>query len=606
MFAGLMSLSRGGAMALFAAVATSVLILYRCGKLSRKTLLALLGIGLFVTASLVTYGYDRVLAELDDFGSLEDLDRHGTRRGLWKAGAEAIADFPLLGTGLGSHPEVVPVYFQDESLGRFEYTHAENGYVQVAMETGIPGLVLVLIAIGLSAYWCVSSLRHDVPQRVRLCFVAIAPALAVSFLHSVADFVWYVPGCMAVVVLLAGCAYSLSRMSAQGRGTPAAQTWCPRPGWLVAACCLAVVGGAMVQNRLWAVAAEPAWYGYLKRSMALPDSGEGNKATTLRAMEAELSKTTERQPDHARAHARLAAIHKALFDCADDPGACPFTVEQVRDAALASNFASYAALSQWLDQAFGQRAKHLELARRHARRAASLSPLQGLAYLHLADLSFLEGPASPGKKKYIEQAVLVRPYDGPVLFEAGREAIVEGDWERAFACLRRAFRTTKETRKDILEFLAGRLPAAPLLELFQPRPAELDEIVLHYRRLGRPQDLEILLRHQAEVSENLAQTISGPPAAETWLKAAATYRALNDLPRSAQCLRNAVRCDATDVDARYALGKCLFELKQFGEAERHLKSCLQWRPDDAKLRAEVEAAMDRRLRTAGQAPREAH
>ena len=49
--------------------------------------------------------------------------------------------------------------------------------------------------------------------------------------------------------------------------------------------------------------------------------------------------------------------------------------------------------------------------------------------MFLGELCFLEGSRNSDKAVYVDQALWVRPFDGSVLFHAGREAWLAGDEE---------------------------------------------------------------------------------------------------------------------------------------------------------------------------------
>lgn len=598
-FMALISLSRGGAMAVSVAVVVCTLFLYRGSQVGRKLLLAVIGIGLFVGACLATHGYQSVAKRLDDFGSLQQLDQARGRRGLWQADAEAVADYPLLGTGLGSHREVFPMYLHDHNTSRgIEYTHAENGYVQVALETGVPGLLLVLIAVGLCGYWCCLSLRRGVSTRVLSCFAAIAASLAASFTHSMTDFVWYVPGCMLVPVVLAACACRLGQINPGNASDSASRFRIPRIGWLAAAACTMALGLLIVPEQLTAVRAEPFWHRYLLMRRTLANLDDADRYNTLQSMQRELSAVVQWQPDHARAQTWLAAVHLELFNRPQDSDLNPLDVKQVRDAVLASSFESSAALNQWLSLAFGERRRHLDAALKHVRRAVRLCPLQGEAYLHLADLSFLEGPHSPGKTAYVGQALKVRPFDGTVLFTAGQEAMLAGNPEQGRACWRASFQSGAVHQNRLIELLAGRVSVRDFLDLFQPDLGALARMIEHYGQLDRPDELQVLLKCYATGAENQARLLEKEAATPYWLNAADAYRKMDNLPEALRCLRQAVRSHPSHYVAHCTLGSCLLKLRAYEEAEKHLTWCLQRKPQDKNLRALVESAVNGRLRSA--------
>ncbi len=602
-FAALMSLSRGGAMAGLIAVVVCLLVLY-CGSLvSRKMLLVVTTVALFVGACLHIYGYQAVANRLDDFLSVDELGENQARWQLWQADLKAAADFPLLGTGLGSHAEVNPIYFHNEQTQEgTEYTHAENGYVQVFLEGGSLGLLLTLSAIGLCIFVCISTLQTGPSTSTLLCLSALAASLAACFAHSATDFIWYIPGCMIVPVVSAGCAVRLWQLQRTEAGKPPAAVQLPQIGWWVAAACLLLLGCLLMQNYLAAVRAEPYWHRYLTLAHAQHNAEDDDRHEHLASMMQQLSAVVRWQPDHARAHARLAAGHIEMFNRPPDAPLNPMDVKQVRDAAKASRFESSETLSSWLTRAFGERREHLDTALRHARQALLCCPLQGEAYLQLADLSFLEGPQSPGDKTYLAQAMMVRPYDGAVLFVAGQEAMLRGDWDRAFEHWQIAFRAGSTQQKMLIDLLAPRLPADFIIETFQPDFRALRLLQQFYRSNDLPDRLRVAQQRYVVVAESRARELRGREAAHLWLDTANTYRALDDATSRIRCLRSAVHHDPTYYNARYSLGTVLLASKEFDEAKQHLEWCFQRKSGDQKLRKLLEATVDGRLRTSSHAP----
>ncbi len=596
-FAGLLTLSRGGALAMSVAALVTMLILYRGSLTNGKSVLAVLAVGLLVVICLGVYGYEAVTSRLDDLGSIEDLDKYGLRQRLWQANLAAIADRPLTGTGLGSHREIIPIYFQTPPLFEgLEATHAENGYLQIASETGLPGLALALIGVGLCVYWCTTCLRLADSPKVFLCLAAIAPGLAASFLHSMVDFVWYVPGCMVAVVLFAACACRLRQMCDDRRDDTANRTWISRAAWLTVSGCLVVIGFSMLNNRLAACKAEPHWHHYLRSALSLAWNGKSPDLQSLELQAEELSRVVELQPDDSRAHCRLASVHLQIFNLPEDPDVLPIDVRQVREAALASRFESASAMQDWLKRAFGERCGHLHQALRHARQAAWLCTLQGHAYLCLAKLSFLDGPNSPAEAAYVDQALKVRPFDGSVLFAAGQEAVLAGDLDRAIALWKASFQAGSLYQDKLLSHLTPQVPASFIFETFQPDERALRCMERLYGKHKRPNELRVVRQRRSQVHENEAKRLEGRLATPHWVEAAKVYATLDDPSARLRCLRNAVSSDASHYQARRALGECLYAVNEYGEAEEHLTWCLRHEPDDKQLRALVESVVDRRLR----------
>jgi putative inorganic carbon (HCO3(-)) transporter len=71
-------------------------------------------------------------------GDLSTLD---FRREVWLWGITAVEDFPLTGTGLGTFRRVVAERYPIAVPADFDIAHAHNIVLQVALDTGLPGLV---------------------------------------------------------------------------------------------------------------------------------------------------------------------------------------------------------------------------------------------------------------------------------------------------------------------------------------------------------------------------------------------------------------------------------------------------------------------------------
>src|SRR4029079_8994095 len=124
---------------------------------------------------LSVHGYDQVARRLDDVteGSMDDIDQGRIRRNLWAANVAAFEAGWLTGAGAGSHCDVCPVYLP-QSFTK-EYTHAENGYLQIATENGVGGIVLLTVGLLLCGAWCIGGLlRATDPDVIRLLGAAAA------------------------------------------------------------------------------------------------------------------------------------------------------------------------------------------------------------------------------------------------------------------------------------------------------------------------------------------------------------------------------------------------------------------------------------------------
>lgn len=208
------SLSRGGVMAGVVAIATFVVALGYSRVLRFRFVVAILLICLLAGVLAFSAGGGKIRQRLASLtsGNLEALDHNAARRLIWSTTLKALPDFAPLGSGAGSFREVYPIYLSRHDFPRY-FTHAESGYLQLALETGFPGVVLLLAGIATIASWFWRAARFTTDPELQVLAGAVAASLSASVFHSFFDFVWYVPGCMTLTVILAGCLCRLAQLS---------------------------------------------------------------------------------------------------------------------------------------------------------------------------------------------------------------------------------------------------------------------------------------------------------------------------------------------------------------------------------------------------------
>ena len=595
----LLSLSRGGAMALAIVSTIVVVIYYRRGFVSDTYLYGLALLGLLVVGMLSISGYEKVAGRLDDFasGSLAELDNKEGRRKIWSANVAAIQEGSLFGSGAGSHREIYPTYLPESPTK--EYTHAENGYLQIITENGLLGAGLLALAIAMVGSYCWQVLRNSSSRRVIILSGAVTASLVASAAHSFVDFVWFIPSCMSLTILLAACALRLAQHTAEDLSMSQPSVAWSRVRWY----CLT---GTTACAASWAVASVfgPAmasihWDRYLLRSIA---SKRGNyhqrvgathqtdktndQHSHTEAMLYHLRNTLARNPQSSRAHLRLAGKYLQLFNQHQQVSDNAMSIDQIRDAALASQFISAEALQQWLLRAFGENSRLLYRAYYHAREALQLCPLQGEGYLYLANLCFLEGQTQGRIDAYVQQSLRVRPYDGDVLFEAGRQLMLSQQYGKALTLWKNIYPDEGTHQKHITDALVGRLhvPAASFIELFEPNWDTLRYVWKSYREHGSEKDCETLLHYANTAAQQKCPNEHPQKAANIWCSLAKMQTELGDTEAALISMQEAYRMAPSNYPIRRMLGQYLFQTRQFRQAELHLRWCMARRPDDTSLR----------------------
>lgn len=562
LFAGLLSLSRGGMLAMLIAAAVSVGVCYRARRLSGRFVLSMAGVAALIGVLLAVHGLDPVSDRMEQLssGSVDRLDAGEGRRTIWAAVCKAIPDFALFGSGVGSHAEVYPIYLEDPP--ETEFTHAENGPLQVLLETGAVGLTLVVAGIGFCAVWCIGGLRRAESKQMRVCIGAVLGSLAVSVAHSLADFVWYVPACMALVAILAGCACRLRQLAGDAAGKTVARLALPKPVALLAVVLLLALGTWMIGNRIGPTLAKPHWdhYRIMKLAAANPTTAEQQELAaaspeqlyeaSLEAIDrmiAELQQVVACDPANARAHLDLVASYLRRFDHTQQRAENAMSLADIRDATArarddARDPQQKQAVEQWLTRTIGPQGEDLRAAIGHTRRALAVCPLRGEGYLYLAELQFLQGPeGESAKAAYLDQALRVRPFHGGVLFEAGRAAVARAEallaavgtdpaepelraqfqreFDRAMQHWRRSFRGGREHQKRLIEGLAGRVPVGYFVENYRPDLQAMRMLRAAYAWLSQPEQSARVYQLYGDRCRAEGHPPGDAEAAAAWLQA---------------------------------------------------------------------------------------
>ena len=211
-----LSMSRGGMIAMLAALAFTIVALARRQHLRQQGwVLVVLG---FVAFAAVLYtGFDAVYDRLAQVRGHADVT--GGRIQLVKDVARVWRKFPVLGTGLGTHAYVIPAYDRTGQPRLAEYV--ENEYAQAAEETGAAGLLLVL---AFAAVVWVAYARATRAQRPRIASAAfgLGYGLLAVMVHSVSDFAQHIPAVASLSAVTCGLLVVLARMARHADAAQAA------------------------------------------------------------------------------------------------------------------------------------------------------------------------------------------------------------------------------------------------------------------------------------------------------------------------------------------------------------------------------------------------
>jgi O-antigen ligase len=594
-----LSRSRGGIIVAAAACSVCVVALARAQVLGRRAAAGMVLVAVIVLAAIYLHGHQRVQQELETLvsGSLSEMDRDAARQRVWQANLEIAKHFPLFGGGVGCHAELYPLFFP--YVYDVEFTHAESGYLQIVTETGFVGGALLCAAMlllaqqGWRAWKARSSTRHA------SCIAAAGAGCFASGLHSIFDFPWYIPGCMAATLVLLACwnrLGSLATLPAESDRHPTSKPSLLAINlgviWIV---CLT----ALTLSQIPAARAAGAWNEYLRVSLAqnplrLNEFAEAisaddesqlrkAKADQTRLMARYLQQVLARNPRDPRAHARMAYQCVRIFEEVQAHSDNAMDLISLRDAAIASQFPDRASQDRWLTAAIGENRRWLDLAEYHLYQAASYSPLQGKVYLHLSQLAFLKHLGAAETVQLLDQAKLVRPHDASVAFGIGREAAIRGDMESALQNWKLAFHLSPEYRERIIAQLAGAMNATDFVNLFAPEEDGIRMLFVYYRGTGAEDQARMIAPLLATRQMQAAEAKHGRDAARMWEKAHATFRYMENSAQSLTCAQRAVEQAPSRYQSRLLLAQELMRNESWSEAMDEVDWCLLHRPHDQLL-----------------------
>ncbi|MCU0521986.1 MAG: O-antigen ligase family protein, partial [Anaerolineae bacterium] len=130
-------------------------------------------------------GLQRMLDEPGQMQALGGLSTVGFRVEVWRWALVAISDFAFTGCGLGAFREVGRLLYPLAIAPTYDYAHAHNIFLQVALDTGIPGLVayLALLGISLGILWRAAWADPD----LRSLAVGLLGGLAALHIYGLTD-----------------------------------------------------------------------------------------------------------------------------------------------------------------------------------------------------------------------------------------------------------------------------------------------------------------------------------------------------------------------------------------------------------------------------------
>jgi O-antigen ligase len=184
------------------------------GRLHSRVLLKT--IGLILMSGLVTIRFDR--GPIERFSWWQDEAQ--IRLNLWKDSVKIVPDFPLIGRGLGTFREVIPYYrsqldfvkISDAPQGAF-WQHAHNDYLQLLIECGMVGFLIMMWGLVRTARQFLSALARTTDHEIATTGYALLAGMTALLIHSFSDFNFHIPANALIFSVLLGLCLILAMES---------------------------------------------------------------------------------------------------------------------------------------------------------------------------------------------------------------------------------------------------------------------------------------------------------------------------------------------------------------------------------------------------------
>ena len=197
------SLSRGGILSFFSGIALFALLMIQSRVQAKKVWV--IGFFLIVLMTYLLYlGIDPII---DRFYKTDVTKEQ--RLIVWSATWDAIRDFWITGSGLGTFINIFPLYSPVETQLSI-YDHAHNDYLEFILETGLIGTILLITFITLSVY---SFAKSGLQGRAGILKIAAVSSASTMIVHSIFDFNLHILSNALLLSAVFGMMTALSNMS---------------------------------------------------------------------------------------------------------------------------------------------------------------------------------------------------------------------------------------------------------------------------------------------------------------------------------------------------------------------------------------------------------
>ncbi|XZE55169.1 O-antigen ligase family protein [Planctomycetaceae bacterium SH139] len=529
---------------------------------------------------------------------------------IWSANVAMWQDFPLLGTGLGTHRYVYRAYLD----GYFPqtFTHAESSVLQIFSEAGLVGGCL----LGLAALFAVSRLRRATKSvsnpTESIGLAALTAAILVSLLHAIFDFPWHIPACGVPLMMLLAALYrwpelatetKLTLQTAQLKKQPARVIQLaslvsgkipPLPisrlATISLVALLACLIGEAASSGLKSAKGGLAWDAYRRLNRELAANSPSSEETAPNNPTSDSMDALALSTDDSEELPRIAALIACLQADPQHPQATTRLAQHLVQRAAETE-------SKTTRSALLRRAKSL------AQRAAFVCPTQSEAALLIAEANFGLSSDLLAQDPLLTHALKLRPVDGRPLTRLAMIAMMRGEIEQADQYWESALELDPVHLPQTLKYLLIFRNPEEILEKYSPSLQPAEALLHQVAGKIRAEDLITILRYVTQAYLAAADAETRDHIAEQHYATAyryATQTNQTDIILHVQNQR--VNRNPQILANRLSYADYLLRAEQTQAAREQLAACQLLAPRNQQVR-ELSLQLDRlALRSANKGP----
>jgi len=202
----ILSLSRTAFIASFSSLILVGSLVGRSRGLRRCAVAALV-VSILIVASLYL-APDRLIGRFGEVSGATAGTMPDARRQVWKETLNLIADYPLVGCGLGAFEHAFSQY--RTFLPQLAIDTVHNDYLQFLAEIGAIGFAIAALGVTGVVLSCAFAIFRSADPATRYVAIACLASLIAILIHSVTDYNLYIPANAMLVAWIAGLVATLN------------------------------------------------------------------------------------------------------------------------------------------------------------------------------------------------------------------------------------------------------------------------------------------------------------------------------------------------------------------------------------------------------------